>query len=97
MPDAPCSIGLVSGPRRAGGGRPFVAGRLSLPETTAARKVTVSSTGHRGLLQHLPHKAAGMSRVDPGRLQGPGSTRLRVASSVTKDHVREPKREADRR
>jgi hypothetical protein len=35
--------------------------------------------------------AAGMSRVDPGHLQGPGSTRLRVASSVTKDHVRELK------
>jgi hypothetical protein len=32
-----------------------------------------------------------ISRVDPGRLQGPGSTRLRVASSVTKDHVRELK------
>ena len=28
-------------------------------------------------------------------MQGPGSTRLRVASSVTKDPVREPKREAD--
>ena len=42
-----------------------------------------------------PHPAAGMSRVDPGRLQGPGSTRLRVASSVTKDHVREPTKEAD--
>ena len=39
--------------------------------------------------------AAGMSRIDPGRLQGPGSTRLRVASLVTKDHVREPRKEAD--
>jgi hypothetical protein len=35
-----------------------------------------------------------MSRVDPGRLHGPRSTRLRVASSVTKDHVRELKKGA---
>jgi hypothetical protein len=32
-----------------------------------------------------------MSRVDPRQDQPPGPTRLRVASSVTKDHVRELK------
>jgi hypothetical protein len=47
----------------------------------------------RGLLQHLPHEAGRWhsSRVDPTvRPSTIGSTRLRVASSGAKDHVREP-------
>jgi hypothetical protein len=47
----------------------------------------------RGLLQHLAARSRPLAYLGSIRKEGikTGSTRLRVASSVTKDHVRELK------